>query len=208
MGRLRPVPGNHDYERAGSPPYYFTHFKPLFDNILPPDSKGWYLFDAAGWRVLMLNSQEPDHNGTPQNQFVRWALDSFPGQCVLAMWHHPRFSSGAYGVTARMKTSFRLLYERGGSVLVSGDAHHYERMAPMDPSGRIQPGRGVRQFIVGTGGAYLTKLGQKRRSTEARSNASHGVLKLTLRSGSYDWEFIPVNGERFTDSGSAPCSTR
>jgi hypothetical protein len=206
--RIRPIPGNHDYERAGDPPYYFTQFEEVFKNILPEGSKGWYYFDAAGWRVIMLNSMEPDRAGTPQNLFLRAALDTYPGQCLIAMWHHPRFSTGAYGTTSRMKTSFGLLYNRGVSLLISGDAHHYERFAPLDPNGKVQPGRGVRQFIIGTGGAYLTKLGPQTNASEARANDSHGVLKLTLQPGTYAWEFIPVDGGMYTDTGSAACSTR
>ena len=34
---------------------------------------------------------------------------------------------------------------------------------------------------------------------------SYGVLKLTLGVRSYEWQFIPIAGGTFTDSGSAPC---
>jgi hypothetical protein len=38
-----------------------------------------------------------------------------------------------------------------------------------------------------------------------RTDGIDGVLKLTLHPKSYEWEFVPVEGESFTDSGAAQC---
>jgi hypothetical protein len=69
------------------------------------------------------------------------------------------------------------------------------------------PGRGIRQFVVGTGGASLSSLDGVAPNSQVRDDNTHGVLKLTLHPTSYDWEFIPIAGQTFTDSGSALCVT-
>jgi hypothetical protein len=199
--RIRPTPGNHDYQQVSGVPFYFEYFGP---NAGEP-GKGWYSYNFGAWHIIVLNSMMPDWNGE-QLQFLKADLAASAGApCTLAYWHHPIFSSGAGGLTSRMRTAFKLMYAAGVDVILSGDAHHYERFAPMDPQRRIQPQRGVRQFIVGTGGASHTRLGAKWRATEARDNQTFGILRLTLNPGSYSWEFVPVTGGDFTDSGSAPC---
>ena len=43
--------------------------------------------------------------------------------------------------------------------------------------------------------------GSIRANSQVRSSGTYGVLKLTLHANSYDWQFIPVAGKTFTDSG-------
>jgi len=45
-------------------------------------------------------------------------------------------------------------------------------------------------------------------NSEVRSNTAFGVLKLTLYKCGYDWEFVPVAGKQFTDSGPATCHAK
>jgi hypothetical protein len=42
-------------------------------------------------------------------------------------------------------------------------------------------------------------------NSEVRDRDSHGVLKLSLYESRYEWEFVPVAGQTFTDSGGANC---
>jgi hypothetical protein len=202
--RTRPTPGNHDYQRATDPPFYYTYF----GENAGPVGKGYYDFGYGAWHIIVLNSMLPTHAGTEQDQWLRGVLAANTSPCILAYFHHPVFHSGAGGLTSRMSQPFRLLYEAGASIVLSGDAHHYERFAPMNPRRVIEPTRGIRQFVVGTGGASHTQIGAKWRATEVRNNTTFGVLKLTLFPGSYSWEFVPIEGETFTDSGSAPCVTK
>lgn len=126
-------------------------------------------------------------------------------RCILAIWHYPRFSSGDHGSYPRMKTFWDALYAAGATIAIAGHDHHYERFAPQTPDGTADPARGIRQFIVGTGGTGLYPLRTTLPNSEVRNNTSHGVLKLTLYDGSYSWRFIPVAGDTFTDTGSGTC---
>jgi hypothetical protein len=199
-GRTRPVPGNHDYETAQGAPYFA-----YFGEAAGQAGKGYYSYDVGAWHIIAMNSMIPAGSGSAQAQWLQADLAANQAVCTLAYWHHPVFSSGAAGVSARMKYAFKLLYEAGADVILNGDAHQYERFAPMGPGARIEPDRGIRQFEVGTGGAALTPFGPRWPATEVRNNTTWGVLMLTLHADSYSWNFIPVEGGKFTDSGSAPC---
>jgi hypothetical protein len=67
------------------------------------------------------------------------------------------------------------------------------------------PARGLREFVVGTGGESHYSFGTPIASSEVRNNTAFGVLKLTLSAGVYTWQFVPVAGQTFTDSGSGSC---
>jgi acid phosphatase type 7 len=99
------------------------------------------------------------------------------------------------------------LYAADADVVVNGRDHSYERFAPQDPSGKANPSRGIREFVVGTGGAGLFSfdLGTLKPNSQVRNDDTYGVLKLTLHPTSYKWQFIPVAGKTFTDSGTKAC---
>jgi hypothetical protein len=90
-------------------------------------------------------------------------------------------------------------------VILSGHDHDYERFAPQDPDGKLDRARGIREFVVGTGGKNHRPFGAPEATTEVRDTTAFGVLKLTLRTTGYDWKFIPEAGKSFTDSGSDNC---
>jgi hypothetical protein len=125
-------------------------------------------------------------------------------KCTLAYWHHPRFSSGLHGNTPGVKPLWDALYEAGADVVLSAHDHSYERFAPQKPDGTADPERGIRQFIVGTGGSRLYGFKDVKPNSEVRYNSTPGVIKLTLGSGSYTWEFIPTEGT-FSDKGTGTC---
>jgi LysM repeat protein len=206
--RTRPVPGNHEYG-AGNPIGYFTWWG---DQATPQepgctnDCKGYYSFDVGTWHIIALNSEIAHMPGDPQYEWLRADLAAHPTACTLAYWHRPWFSSGRANRSAGYPF-WQLLYEYNADVVLVADEHMYERFAPQTPEGVLDPARGVRQFTVGTGGAPLHPLRFIQPTSEVRNNETFGVLKLTLRPTSYDWEFIPIPGQSFTDSGSAPCNT-
>jgi len=73
---------------------------------------------------------------------------------VAAVWHHPLFSSGKeHGGEPALRPFWQLLYDADAEIVLSGHEHNYERFAPQDPSGTADAARGIRQFVVGTGGA-------------------------------------------------------
>ena len=196
--RTRPTPGNHDYETPGARPY-FAYFGA---NAGPP-GLGYYSFDLGAWHIVSLNSVRAAGGRSVQARWLRQDLETRSTLCTLAYWHNPLFSSGPNGGQPHMQDVWRVLYEFGVEVVLNGDDHLYERFAPQDPDGRPDA-KGIRQFIVGTGGAPLYGAQNIQPNSEARSS-TFGVLKLTLRPDSYDWEFVPVAGEGAQDFGVGQC---
>ena len=142
---------------------------------------------------------------TPQGQWLQADLAANTKRCIVAYWHYPRFSSGMHGSYSSLKTFWDALYAAGATIVINGHDHHYERFALQAPDGTADAVGGIRQFVVGTGGAGLYSMSTTLPNSEVRNNTSKGVLKLTLSDGSYTWQFIPVAGASFTDSGSGTC---
>ncbi len=160
----------------------------------------------------MLNSNCAKVGGcqprSPQEQWLRADLAAHRAACTLAYWHHPLFTSGAHSRDANLKemrTFWQDLYEAGADVVIKGHNHDYERFVPQDPNGSRGAERGIREFVAGTGGKDLRRFVTRLPNSEVRSQTAFGVLKLTLRSTSYEWEYVPVRGQSFTDSGHASC---
>ena len=195
--RTRPAPGNHDYEAPGAIPYY-DYFGP---NAGLPGA-GYYSFDLGAWHIVALNSNIPVSAGSAQGRWLHADLSAHRGRCTLAYWHHPRFSSGPHGDQGQMRDFWQILHDAGADVVLSGHDHTYERFAPQDADGFPDATHGIRQFVVGTGGARLYEFGTVRPNSEVRIRAL-GVLKLTLSAGQYEWEFVPEQGPG--DFGTASC---
>ena len=206
-GIIRPVPGNHDYLDAGNDASdYFDYFGAISN---PTD--GYYSYDLGSWHIIAINSNCSKIGGcsvgSPQEKWLRADLEANKAKvCTLAYWHHPRFSSGQHGNFTSMEPIWQALYDYGADIVLNGHDHDYERFALQDPTGNAAPNRGIREFVVGTGGRGLRTFLTTQPNSEARDSSSHGVLKLTLHAGSYDWQFSPSDGS-FTDSGSSNCVT-
>ena len=202
--RTRPSPGNHDYLTGNGKPYY-----DYFGDIAGPERRGYYSYKLGDWHIISLNSFIPADRGSDQIEWLRKDLSDNRTACTLAYWHTPAFSSGPHGseaqTTTRVLELWRVLYEFGADVVINGHDHDYERFAPQDPKGKPDPKKGIREFVVGTGGGGLYDFRQVRPNSEARSNRSYGVLKLTLGATDYTWQFVPGAGEPFQDTGTSPC---
>lgn len=202
--RTRPAPGNHEFDTTDAEPYF-----EYFGEAAGTGPQGYYAYDAGRWRVYVLNSEcKPAGGCDTGDEQLRWLasdLDSNPRHCVLAMWHHPLFSSGRHGNHPKMRDVWRVLYDAGADLVLNGHDHTYERFAPQTPQGEPDPDRGIREIIVGTGGKSHYPFPDIQPNSEVRDNTSFGVLKLTLSPGSYHWEFLPVEADGFTDSGAGTC---
>jgi hypothetical protein len=138
---------------------------------------------------------------------LRQDLSSYPTKCTLAYWHNHLFSSGAaHGNNPEVKPLWDDLYAANADVVLNGHDHDYERFAPQDPSGNLDPQRGIREFVVGTGGKNTHRsVAMPNPNSEVRQADTFGVLKLTLHATTYDWEFVPEAGKAFADTGTGTC---
>lgn len=202
--RTRPAPGDHEYRTEDAAGYFG-----YFGSTAGRPGEGWYSYKVGDWHVIALNSncgRVSCEQGSPQVQWLEADLAQSNARCTLAYWHHPRFSSGAHGSTRSVQPLWQALWDGGAEIVLSGHDHDYERFAPLGAGSSPDPDRGMRQFVVGTGGATLRGFGLfPAGGSEVREAGSHGVLQLTLGEGRYDWRFVPVEGESFTDSGSGSC---
>jgi hypothetical protein len=204
----RPVPGHKEYLDAmsGRPAGgYFAYFK----SAAGEPGRGWYSFDVGRWHVIALNSECDEIGGctenAPQLRWLQADLEANRQRCTLAYWNRPRFSSGQHGGQTTLAAFWHELYAGGADVVLNGRAYDYERFAPQDPLGQRDFARGIRQFVVGTGGRHLEGFEQVQRNSEKRSAAAYGVLQLTLRPDRYEWRFVPTTPGGFTDAGAARC---
>ena len=203
--RTKPSPGNHEYLTSGASGYFG-----YFGASAGDASKGYYSYDLGDWHIIALNSMCDQVGGCgATSPIVTWLeqdLTANTEACTLAYFHHPVFSSGSvHGNNTKMKPSWETLYAAGADVVLNGHSHNYERFAPQTPNGTFDSERGIREFVVGTGGGAFHGFGTIQPTSEVRNSGTFGVLKLTLHPSSYDWEFVPVAGQTFTDSGSGQC---
>lgn len=193
--RTRPSPGNHDYHTEGASGY-FTYF-----GARAPGP--YYSFDLGSWHLISLNSEISMGEDSAQYKWLQGDLASSDARCTLAYWHKPRFTAGRYDDFTFTTPIWRLLYAAKAELVLSGHDHNYQRYGPLTADGAPAPVRGIREFVVGTGGRNLYGLSRdpRREADQARVN---GVLRVTLRPSAYDWRFVPVSGG-YSDSGSAEC---
>jgi len=203
--RTRPAVGNHEFHSKDAA-YYFDYF-----GKAAGDAKdGFYSYDLGAWHILSLNSECVEVGGcgpgSREEKWLRADLAAHPSACTLAYFHKPLFSSGGkHGDDPEMKPLFQALYDGNADVILNGHDHDYERFAPQDPDGKADTKRGIREFVVGTGGKNHRPFSAPHANSEIRNADTFGVLKLSLRAGGYDWQFIPEAGKTFIDRGSGSC---
>jgi 3',5'-cyclic AMP phosphodiesterase CpdA len=187
--KTNPSPGNHDYATAnagGYRSYFGWPASPLYNS-----------FEIGSWHIIILDSEIDHSAGSAQLSWLAADLAANPNACTIAVWHKPRWSSGtAHGSDASYQPFWDTLAAANVDVILNGHEHNYERFAPI---------QGIREFVVGTGGASHYGLGTPLATSQVRNSTAFGVLKLTLSAGSYSWQFMPEAGQTFTDSGSEVC---
>lgn len=202
--RTLPVPGNHDYQTPGAAAYFA-----YFGARAGKPGKGYYSIDLPGWHIVALNS---NIDSGPDSEQLKWLQTDLAGNrqsCILAFWHHPRFTSGYHGDAADVAAMWETLYASGAGIVLSGHEHNYERFAPLDAKGNPDERRGIRSFVVGTGGAKPYDLIRARHEhSEAWYGQGWGVLRLRLYPGRYEWDFLPAGPGTFRDAGAGECPKR
>jgi calcineurin-like phosphoesterase family protein len=189
-GRLKsitmPAPGNHDTPSSGYTAYFGV----------PAN----YSYDLGKWHVISLDST----GIAAATTFLDADLAQHPSRCILAYWHHPRFSSGGvHGNNSALAPLWDRLYAAGADVILNGHDHDYERFAPQNPAGVADPA-GIRELVVGTGGKTLYSFGTLRANSEFRLS-KYGILRMTLHPTSYEWRFQGEDGVVY-DMGSGDCT--
>jgi acid phosphatase type 7 len=200
----RPVPGNHEYDQGRSDGSgYFDYFNGPGRTSGPAGErhKGYYSFDLGAWHLIALNSSDgcrrvPCAPGSAMYSWLKQDLASNPRKCVLAYWHHPRFHVGNHADNRAVAPLWDALYDAGADVVLNGHDHNFQQLARLDKRGRLDPGRGIRSFVVGTGGAPAYKRfddtdhpGAGERVFASRA----GVLLLTLEPDAYSWRFVAAD---------------
>jgi uncharacterized protein YjdB len=199
--RTKPSPGNHDYHTSGAAGYYG-----YFGSLAGPSGRGYYSYDLGDWHIISLNSEVSMSAGSAQETWLRTDLAASTKQCTLAYWHKPRFSSGTnHGSLSSAQPLWQALYDFHAEIVLNGHEHNYERFAPQTPTGTADATNGIREFVVGTGGESHYTGNSPIANSQVFNGSTFGVLKLTLSAGTYSWQFIPVSGQSFTDSGSGTC---
>ena len=191
------VPGNHDYVGGST-----RDFLAYFGTRTGP--RTWFRVALGDWWLIGLDSNLSGKRLARQQAWLEQQLAAIKddGRCVLAMWHHALFSTGLHsGAGAPMRPAWGALDAAGADIVLSGHEHFYEAFEPRTADG-ASIATGIREFVVGTGGARLRDL-----SLSARHRAfarEHGVLELELESDHYGWAFRTVRGE-IRDQGSSKC---
>lgn len=207
---LYPVPGNHEYKTSGAAGY-FDYFNGVgvTTGRAGTRGQGYYSFNLGTWHIVVLNSNCARIGdcgaGSAMEQWLRADLAANPAMCTLAAWHHPRFSSGNHGSIAKMQAIWQALYDLDADVVLSGHDHDYERFSPQTATGAADANRGIRQFVVGTGGKEHGFFRSPVAHSEVRDTTSFGLLTLTLHPTSYDWRFVPIAGHTLNDAGTTNC---
>jgi hypothetical protein len=207
LARTRPVPGNHEYDPPADPNNYYDYF----GGNAGPRGRGYYSYPVGDWHVIALNSALRSEggfvNGSTQIEWLKQDLAQYRNSaCTLAIWHHPLFSSGENGNQAFTRDAWTWLYQAGAEIVVNGHDHSYEVFAPQTPDGIADGTYGIREFVVGTGGARSYSFITNQPNSQKKVTPVYGVLKLTLSTGSYRWEFITAPSGAVADSGGPfPC---
>jgi Calcineurin-like phosphoesterase len=201
---LLAVAGNHDYGTRNA-----AGFTAYFGDAAVRDGVTWFSQDVGTWHVIVLDANCDAVEGgcgtdSPELGWLRGDLAASDARCTLALWHQPRFSSGMHGSDPAVAPFWDALYAAGADLVLNGHDHDYERFAPQDPGGAADPGRGITEIVVGTGGVPLRTFGPEISNDVVRSNLAHGVLGITLHPSGWTFRFVSTDGS-FSDQGQGTC---
>lgn len=193
--KTKPTPGNHEYDTSGASGY-FNYWNKIAD---------YYSFNLNGWHFISLNSNIARTEGSAQMKWLQTDLSqNASAKCTLAFWHHPRFSSGDHTDDSSVKPFYQALYNANADLILQGHSHIYEKYSAADADGKKDEAKGIRSFVIGTGGGNLDNISSTKGPLEYRNNKVYGVMKLTLSSTGYSWKFIDIDNN-VLDEGTGTC---
>ncbi|WP_424637270.1 discoidin domain-containing protein [Embleya sp. AB8] len=197
--KTRPSPGNHEFDDSTPEAGY----KAYFGDRATPAGTTWYSWDRGGWHFIALDSEQPMTDDSDQLQWLRSDLANNAQGCVAAYWHRPLYSSGPQADKVS-QTAWQVLYDAHTDLVLNGHDHLYERYAPQNPKAKADPA-GIRELIVGTGGADPYDFESPQPNSEKRVTGSPAVLKLTLTPGTYSGQLIRYDGSQLDSFGPVAC---
>jgi hypothetical protein len=185
------VPGNHDWSDPGARGFF---------NLFPDPVPRAVRLDER-WQIWLLDS---NLGGDAWARQLRWLEDAGKreaGRCIVAAWHHPRWTSGVRGGSVAAAPLWQGVADIA-TLTLHGHDHHYEAMPPLDRAGR-EIAAGTRSFIVGNGGAKLFPPRAGIWNSKVVSG-QWGFLRLDLDGDRYTWKEINAGGETI-DAGEGSC---
>jgi hypothetical protein len=204
--RTQAAIGDNEYNIDPNPTWDY------FGDGAGPRGLGYRSFDLGDWHIIYLNDNSafvPFAAGSEQDQWLQRDLAASTKRCTIAIFHQPYTYSASPTGSTTIRPNWKILWDRlyaaGVEIVINGHVHRYERFAPQTPTGEAEPARGIRQFVVGTGGRSHYQFGAVKANSEVRNDDTFGVLRLSLHQTSYEWEFVPEAGRSFTDTGAESC---
>jgi 3',5'-cyclic AMP phosphodiesterase CpdA len=191
FARRLAVPGNHDWNAPGA-----RGFFAVFPGPVPRVEKLNHR-----WQLWLLDSNLTGATAAEQLRWLENAKKSAAGQCVVAAWHHPRWSSSFRGGTESAQSLWQAVV-RVATFTLHGHDHHYESLPRLNGGGETFE-RGTRSFIVGNGGARLYPTGLIRAGSKV-ATGHWGFLRIDIDGDTYQWEAVSVEGT-ILDAGVDHC---
>jgi acid phosphatase type 7 len=205
-GRFKSItwatPGNHDYGVTDALDYFG-----YFGQAAGVGKAGYYSKSVNGWLIVSLNSNIDSTATSTQYKWLTDTLSTNKDACVMAVWHHPIFSSSTRGGTPKMREMFDLLASKNADLVLQGHEHQFERFQPALGDGTVDASKGIVSMVVGTGGAALYDFVATNHPASQTRIKEHGVLQLDLSSRSVAWKFVNLS-QKFLDSGTLTCKTK
>jgi hypothetical protein len=210
-----PIPGNHEYLNTTTGQGYFDYWNGIgkATGKAGERGKGYYSFDLGAWHFIALNSNDDCKHvacgaGSPQLTWLEADLAAHPALCTLVMVHAPRFQSGTHrGDTPALQAAWAAMYAAGVDLVLAAHEHNFQQFAPMDATGKRDMDKGIRSFVVGTGGGrdFRAVFTTAHMATEEKRIVNEsGVMFLTLGAKDYSFRWLHADG-RVGATGSGTC---
>jgi acid phosphatase type 7 len=196
------TPGNHDYGVTDALDYFG-----YFGQSAGIDQSGYYSKSVNGWLIVSLNSNIDATASSAQYKWLSDQLNANQEACVMAVWHHPIFSSSTRGGTSKMRMLFDLLVSKKADLVLQGHEHQFERFKPTLGDGTMDLADGVTSMVVGTGGAALYNFVPATHPASEVRIKEFGVLQLDLSATSAIWKFVNIN-QKVVDTGTLVCKAK
>jgi acid phosphatase type 7 len=227
QGIFRQVRGNHDIQSAGSYTDYDgtshasggAYWQYFGTNAYAENINGKkltdYSYNLGSWHIVALDELNGSVNPATLAFLKQDLAANSAYKCQLVYWHVPTYSSGvAHGDSLGLKPLNQAEYDAGVDIQLNGHDHDYQRFNPINPSGQLDPAKGITTFIDGIGGQD-GRSGTGKTSVAQAASAIYlglfpggqavGAIQFTLHASSADYALYDANNNQVLDSGTVNC---